>query len=71
MIDITNRNKSVKELFAEMVERVLLNLHTHVVNIDPFSQQENDEVQEELSATLCEKCPNRKYFPVHIFLYPD
>ena len=40
------------EPFGEMVEKVLLNLHIHVVNPDPFSQQENDEVQAELSATV-------------------
>ena len=30
----------------------LVNLHTYAVNFDLFSQQENDEVQRELSATV-------------------
>ena len=52
VMNIINRNKSLMEPFGEMGEQALLDLHTHVVNADPFSQQENDKVQTELSATV-------------------
>ena len=50
VIERINRNKSVMELLCKMLEQALVNLHTYVVNFDLFSQQENDEVQTELSA---------------------
>ena len=50
VIERINRNKSVMELLCKMLEQALVNLHTYVVNFDLFSQQENDEVQRELSA---------------------
>lgn len=50
-MDIINRNKSIMKPFGEIVEQALLILHTHVVNANLFSQQENDEVVAKLSAT--------------------
>ena len=52
VMDRISGNKSVMEPFGEMVGQALLNLHTYVVNADAFPQQENDEVQAKLSATV-------------------
>ena len=57
-MDIINKNKSVMELFGEMVEQASLNLHTQIISIDPFTQQENDEVQAKLFATISDLVKN-------------
>ena len=44
-----NKENSVMEPYGDMVEQALLNLHSEVVNLDRFGQQENDDVQEELA----------------------
>ena len=51
-MDRINRNMSVVKPLYKMVEQALMNLHIYVVNCDLFSQQENDEVQAQLSATV-------------------
>lgn len=38
-MDIINRNKSIMEPFDETICQVLLNLHIHAVNPDPFYHQ--------------------------------
>ena len=51
VMDIINRNRSVMETFREIVEEALANLIAHLTNPDASSQQENDEVQAELTST--------------------
>ena len=46
---IVNENKKLMEPYGDMVEKALLNLHCEVVTPDPFGQQENDDLQDELN----------------------
>ena len=49
VLNIINRNKSVMEPYSDMVEQALSSLHSELVNPDLFGQQENDDVQAELT----------------------
>ena len=44
-----NRNNSIMEPYDGVVEEALSNLHSKIVNPDPFGQQKNDDIQEELA----------------------
>ena len=46
---IVNENKKLMEPYGDMVEKALLNLHCEVVTPDPFGQQENNDLQDELN----------------------
>ena len=59
VLNIINRNKSVIKPFNDMVEQVLLNLHSQLVNPDPSGQQENDDVQAELTDNLLDDIENQ------------
>ena len=50
IIDIVNRNKQIFEPYGDLVDSALLNLRTSH-HRDAFSQQENDEVEEQLITT--------------------
>ena len=52
VLHIINRSKSVMEPYSDMVEEALSNLHSQLVNPDPFGQQENHDVQAELNDNL-------------------
>ena len=38
--------------FSELVDQALLSVHSDIHSHDSFSQQENDEVYEEMSSTV-------------------
>ena len=59
VLNIINRNKSVIKPYSDMVEQVLLNLHSQLVNPDPSGQQENDDVQAELTDNLLDDIENQ------------
>ena len=46
---IVNENKKLMEPYGDMVEKALLNLHCEVVTPDPFGQQENDDLLDQLN----------------------
>ena len=52
VINIINRNKATMESFSELVDQVLLSVHFDIHSHDAFSQQENDEVYEQMSSTV-------------------
>ena len=51
VLDTVNRNKQIFEPYGDLVDTALLNLRANLNNRDDYSQQENDEVQEQLLAT--------------------
>ena len=52
VLDTINRNRQIMEPFSSLVNEALLNLSEGVsTSNDGFSQQENDEVEEELQNT--------------------
>ena len=52
VMDLINRNKNIFEPYGDLVDSALLNLHTSLLtNQDAFSQQENDQVENELLST--------------------
>ena len=52
VINIINRNKATMEPFCELVDQALLSVHSDIHSHDAFSQQENDEVYEQMSSTV-------------------
>ena len=52
MINIINRNKATMEPFSELVDQALLSVHSDIHSHDAFSQQENDEIDEQMSSTV-------------------
>ena len=52
VINVINRNKAAMEPFTELVDQALLSVHSDVHSHDAFSQQENDEVYEQMSSTV-------------------
>ena len=52
VIDIINRNKPTIEPFSELVDQALLSVHSDIQSHDAFSQQENDDVYEQMSSTV-------------------
>ena len=52
ILDIININKQIFEPYGDLVDSALLNLRTNLIrNRDAFSQQEDDEVEEQLLTT--------------------
>ena len=49
ILNTINRNKSVTEPYNDMVEQALSNLLSELVNPDIFGEQENDDIQAELT----------------------
>ena len=49
VMNVINRNKSIMEPYNDMIEEALSNLHSEILNSDPFGRRENDDVQEELA----------------------
>ena len=47
-----NRNKATMEPFSELVDQALLSAHSDIHSHDAFSQQENDEVYEQMSSAV-------------------
>ena len=52
VINIMNRNKARMEPFSELVDQALLSVHSDIHSHYAFSQQENDEVYEQMSSTV-------------------
>ena len=52
VINIINRNKATMEPFSELVDQALLSVHSDIHSYDAFSQQENDEVYEQMSYSV-------------------
>ena len=52
VINIINRNKATMEPFSELVDQALLSVHSDIHSHDAVSQQENDEVYEQMSSTV-------------------
>ena len=52
VINITNTNKGTMEPFNELLDQVLLSVHSDIHSHDTFSQPENDEVYEQMSFTV-------------------
>ena len=52
VINIINRNKTTMETFSELVDQAFLSVHSDIHYHDAFSQQENDEVYEQMSSTV-------------------
>ena len=52
VINIINRNKATMEPFSELVDQALVSVHSDIQSHDAFSQQENDEVYEQMSSTV-------------------
>ena len=52
VINIINRNNTTMEPFSELVDPALLSVHSDIHFHDAFSQQENDEVYEQMSSTV-------------------
>ena len=52
VMNIINRSKATMKPFSELVDQALLSVHSDIHSHDSFSQQENDEVYEEMSSTV-------------------
>ena len=52
VINIINRNKATMEPFSELVDQALMSVHPDIHSHDAVSQQENDEVYEQMSSTV-------------------
>ena len=52
IIDIINANKQVFEHFGDMVDFSLLHFRTNIARNDAYSEQENDQLQQELLDTV-------------------
>ena len=53
VLDVVNRNRHIMKLYCDIVDDALVNLCENIRNIgDSFSQQENDEVDNELIETF-------------------
>lgn len=52
VMEIVCRNKTLTELYGEMLDQTLSKLWSDLVNADAFSQQENGEMEEELAIVV-------------------
>ena len=52
VINIINRNKATMEPFSALFDQALMSVHSDIHSHDIFSQQENDEVYEQMSFTV-------------------
>ena len=52
VINIINRNKATMEPFSELVDQVLLSVHSDIHSHDAFSQQKNYEIYKQMSSTV-------------------
>ena len=49
VLDVVNRNRNIMEPYSDIVDDALVSLCENIRSTgDPFSQQENDEVDDEL-----------------------
>ena len=51
-MEIVCKNKTLTEPCGEMIDQVLSNLRSDLTNAGSFSQQENDEMEEELATVV-------------------
>ena len=53
VLDVVNRNGHIMESYSDIVDDVLVNICENMRSVaDPFSQQENDEVDDEQIETF-------------------
>ena len=59
ILNMINRSKTEMEPYSDMVEQALSNLYSQLLHLNPFGQQENDDVQVELTDSLLDDIENQ------------